>query len=370
MQGVRIIKFLDRYLGSLICLILSFFSSKKELAPEKILVIQLWGVGESVLTLPAIFALRKRFPDASISILMTDRNKDVYYKNRSISSQEKISLNPFSIICFIARNFRKYDLVIDMEEYLNISAIMCFFVGKMRVGYSHGSRSRLYTRTVKYDDAVHASQAFADLLMPLNVKVKVKTLEGLPCTGEDKKHVEKILKGSNYACVAPGAAESAKSRMWPKRNFALLADRLSEKYTILFTGSQAEKSLCTGIISMMKNKDKAINLAGKLTLRQLFCLVKRCSIAISNDTGTMHIAASQNVRTIGLFGPNLPVRFGPLNKKSSSIYKKGICKYSPCINVHRGEVPDCYYKASSDEYQKCMKAIAVEDVVRLSLGSK
>ena len=63
----------------------------------------------------------------------------------------------------------------------------------------------------------------------------------------------------------------------------------------------------------------------------------------------MHIAAAMNVKAIGLFGPNLPVRFGPLNKKSKAIYKEMPC--SPCINVHKGQVPECMHGETSKDYQ-------------------
>ena len=70
------------------------------------------------------------------------------------------------------------------------------------------------------------------------------------------------------------------------------------------------------------------------------------------------MAAAQGVKTIGLFGPNLPIRWAPFGRGNVSIYKKGVCKYSPCINVHLGKVPECILKDNI-----CMKAIKVEDVL-------
>ena len=84
---------------------------------------------------------------------------------------------------------------------------------------------------------------------------------------------------------------------------------------------------------------------------------------IGNDAGAMHIAAAQGAKTIGLFGPNIPLRFAPYGKNNISIYKGEICEFSPCINVHKGEVPDCLYPKHSGDYQKCMKNIKVEDVL-------
>ncbi|MBI2653126.1 glycosyltransferase family 9 protein, partial [Candidatus Woesearchaeota archaeon] len=85
---------------------------------------------------------------------------------------------------------------------------------------------------------------------------------------------------------------------------------------------------------------------------------------IGNDAGPMHIAAAQGVKTIGLFGPNLPIRFGPYGKGNTSLYKGYNCEFSPCINVHKGQVPDCLYPRNSNDYQKCMKNISVNDVLK------
>jgi len=392
MSQVKTIKFLDKHLGSLICFILSpskLFYSRKDVSIKNILIMQLWGIGESVLTLPAINILRKKFPKSNIEILLTERNKDIYFKNKDINKIISIKLNLLSILNFILkcqkfskRKFlsmlknprfltNKYDLVIDMEEYLNTSSIISFFIGKKRIGYSHNIRSMLYTGTIKYNGKQHCSQTFADLLKPLDINFRVNKLIKLNYSSNDEKIIDKILlknkitKNDFIVGVVPGAAESAKSRMWPKENFVELSNNLIKRkknIKIIFIGNDEEKELINDVTNKIKEKNKVLNLAGKITLRQLFYLAEKCDLFISNDTGPMHIATAQDVKTIGLFGPNLPVRFGPLNKKSISIYKGEICKFSPCINVHKGEVPNCYYKCK--DYQKCMKEIKVGDVLK------
>ena len=118
-MSVKLIKILDKHLGGKICWILGMLSKKGNEKLNRILIIQLWGIGESVLTLPSIYALMKKFPNSKIEILLTKRNKDVYY---GINKLRKINLklNPISILKFIIFNYRKYDVVIDMEEYLNV----------------------------------------------------------------------------------------------------------------------------------------------------------------------------------------------------------------------------------------------------------
>ena len=93
---VIVIKFIDKHLGSVICNFLAFFNKKKsaDIKADKILVIQLWGIGETILTLPAIEALRKKFPEAEINILATSRNKDVFFNNKDINNEAIVDIFP------------------------------------------------------------------------------------------------------------------------------------------------------------------------------------------------------------------------------------------------------------------------------------
>lgn len=372
---VVIIKFIDKHVGNFMCDFLSLFKGKKgddKLKIDKILVIQLWGIGETVLTLPAIEALRKNFPDADVNVLATSRNKDVYFNNKNINRIITIKLNPLSIIKFIIKNIKKYDLAVDMEEYLNISAIMSFFAGRRIVGYSHGARAKLYDVKIKYNDKQHAAQAFLDLVRYLGVVYNFEKLPKLNFSKSDKNFVDKFLKlngvknGDFVVCVAPGAAESAKARMWPYERYVELCDEVIAKHDakIIFAGALNENELIGNIQKKMDNKGKTINAAGKVTLNQLFYLISKCDMFIGNDAGPMHVAAAQGIKTLGLFGPNLPVRFGPYGKGNIGLYKGYNCEFSPCINVHKGQVPDCLYPRNSNDYQKCMKNISVDNVLK------
>ncbi len=371
---VAIIKLIDKHAGSILCNFLALFNRKTEFDRDikKILVVQLWGIGETILTLPAIGALRKKFPKAAIVVLATSRNKDVYFENKNIDKVIILKLNPFSILAFIFKNIKEYDLAIDMEEYLNISAIISFFTGKNIVGYSHGARARLYNAKVKYNDKQHAVQTFLDLAMVLEADYDVTKLPKLNFSKNDKNAVDKLLeenkiKGNDFVvCIAPGAAESAKCRMWPFDRYAELCGEIISKHNakVIFVGIKGEIGLVSEIQKKMYNKNNTINLAGKITLSQLFYLISKCNLFVGNDSGPMHVAAAQGVKTLGLFGPNLPIRFGPYGKGNIGLYKGSNCEFSPCINVHLGQVPDCLYPKNSSDYQKCMKNISVNDVLK------
>lgn len=365
-MAVKAIKFIDKYIGIPLCLIfgiLNKLSHKNEVKePKKILVIQLWGIGETILTLPAIRALRLRYPKSNIKILATARNKEVYTGFRDANEIMLVELGFIPIMRFMSRYHKKFDLVIDMEEYLNISALIAFFVGGKRIGFGKRARSLLYTKSTPYNDQQHVVETHMELARLAGAEMKVEKLIKLYVNKKDKNAVGRLLKKLKITDkdflvgIAPGAAESSKSRMWPPERYAKLADILIEKYKakIVFVGNKAEEELVKGIQFLMKNK--SFNLAGKTSLKEAVYLIERCKLFISNDSGPMHIAAAQGVKTIGLFGPNLPIRWHPYGEGNRSVYRPVKC--SPCINVHKGQVPECRYGNN-----RCMQLIRVEEVL-------
>jgi heptosyltransferase-2 len=369
--NVDTVKAVDKYIGACCAYVLGLFKRKQSFSrPKRILFIQLWGIGETVCTLPAVLQTARKFPKASIEVLVTARSRPVYEGFDAIKAIHEIRLNLLSIVGFVFRHTNDFDLMIDLEEYLNTSANIGFFVGKYRVGYADQARSRLYDKTASYNDRQHVVNTFLDLPELVGVRGTVQRLPRLPSNAKTMGMVRKLFKlysipaKSLLVGMGTGAAESSRSRKWPAERFAEFADKIitAHNATVVFFGSEEEANDIDSIGSLMHNK--AVNLAGKTNVRQLFAVMAKMDLFIGNDSGPMHIAAAQGVKTIGLFGPNLPQRFGPFGPSNAAIHKAGSCEFSPCINVHKGETPDCLYPHDSEDYQKCMKAISVDEVMR------
>lgn len=359
MPSVSLIKAMDSLFGSPLCALLPTLKKNKISKVKNILLIQLWGLGETILTLPAVKAIQKHYPNAHLTVLATERNA-IVFENQGLTVN-KISLNPLSILSYLLRNLRKYSLVVDFEEYLNISSLMAYALGSFRVGYCQRARGALYHQSVPFDDKKHNSKTFEDLAKILGIN-KFTPLPKLHYSKNDEGKITRLIPKNRVIGIVPGAAESASARMWPKKRFYELCRELKKKYSIVLIGNDKEKSLTNWIEDKLADKKRVVNLAGKLSIEELFALIDRLDLLITNDTGPLHVASAQNTPTIGLFGPNTPVRFGALAKKSKNIYKPKSCSFSPCINVHQGKVPDCLYKKNSINYQKCMKAISVREV--------
>ncbi|NPA39621.1 MAG: glycosyltransferase family 9 protein [Thermodesulfobacteria bacterium] len=370
----KILRTLDKILGSFFVLSFLVFSKvlygklspfkKSSTKVKSILVIRLWALGESILTLPMISVLKNN-NFLKVDVLVSRRNKEVF---ESVDFVDDVLL--ISDFKRLLSNLRNYDLVIDTEPYFFFSAVLAKFLGKKVVGFAGLFRDKLYDFKVKYKDDCHAVLNFCNLLSPLNIHFFPEKLISIRYTNEDKVKVNELLNSFNLTNgrligIHCGTAETAPWRGWKKQKFAELISKVAKMgYFVILTGGKREYLLNEEVISLIneeKIKNKVFNFAGKTNLRELAYLLTNFEVFISNDTGPMHLSAAMGTKTIGLFGPNLPERFAPFGKGNVAIYKASNLNCSPCINVHKGEFRSCKFNG------KCMDLIEVEDVYKAFL---
>jgi heptosyltransferase II len=355
-------RFIEKNVLPSICLLLSFFKKKKPLDPQpkNILVLRFWGVGETILTLPMLKALKEATPGSKITVLCTPRNYDVFFAQPFIGECRKVWT--FSVIPLILTNLGKYDLVIDTEPHFAVSAILAFFMGKRSIGFDYGQRAKLYDANVHYNDTQHVVYTFCDLLSPLGISARPKEPVRLRYGEDARKAADLRFEADNIRPrtgkpilgVHAFCGPTAPWRAWPRERFVQLIDRITARYdcTVILTGTGAEAVGNAQIISMLKRKNEVYSFPD-LSSATLFYLISQYDLMISNDTGPMHIAAAQGVPTIGLFGPNTPERFGPFPaEKNTAIYHQ--TPNHPVINVHRNEFKPCD--------GACMRLITVDEV--------
>jgi heptosyltransferase-2 len=344
-MNIPLLRWIDKIVGGVICIIIGLLSlpfPKAKLDPKRILIIKLWAMGEAVITLPLIRALRKKYPRANITVLCRNRVKDVYEGSKEIDRVQSAEL--FPLLGFL-RYARKYDVVVDCEPYLKISALYAWWFGKRRLGFSHGARSLLYTDRVRYNDKQHAVLTYVDLAGPLGVEGKPDRLVPVATSRADEKKIDALFKewgikqSDKIVCINPGAAESAKSRTWPAKRFAKVADALVKEFLvkIIITGAKSERPEAEKVAGAMHYA--SINAAGLTNLKELAVLLKRCTLTISNDTGVVHLSPAMGAPTIGLYCPNTPVRWAPYGPGNDYVYKP--VREKPCINTHKGQFPAC-----------------------------
>lgn len=343
--SIRLARIFDRVIGGLLCILVSLlriFSKKQK--PERILVVKLWAIGESILVLPLLKEIRSKHPKARIDVLAMGNGEvfDGYVNNIR-------RFSPWTVI----KGLRSYDLVYDTEPYSNGSAAIARWMGKYVVGFSHGVRALPYDKKVRYNDQQHISRTYLDLI---EAKRTPATLPPLRIRKSDEKKAKSLLpKAKRIIGIGAGVGASCKGRLWPYEKWAELIDRLIIEHDVdaVLVGTKSDEQANSYLMEHVENKERLHNLQDKTNLKEFFALIKQLDLFIGIDSGHMHVAAAMGTPTIGLFGPNTPTRFRPYGKKNTAIYKPVLNQ--PCINVHKGEVPDC-------EGHNHMSRITVEDV--------
>lgn len=315
-----------------------FVGQKKHLIshPKKILVIRLWALGSSLLTFPMIKQLQHHYgKDVQYDLLATSRNIGVF-KNQWYFGQ---IYNLFSLrgVWQMLLSFKKYDIVVDAEEYFRISSLVSLWVAKVSVGYANiGIRKLAYVHPSYYSEQQHNIVNCLSLLTPLWITIQPpECMEKLVYQEKDTIKVDRFLLDIRHSaldfrliCLHTWWAETSPDRFRASDNWIQLIQEIDRKYwdkvVILLTGTAFEQSWAQHILDMLPStiRGHVISLCGKSTTFELAYLLTQCDLMISNDTWPMHLAAAMGTKTIGLFWPNIPQIFGPWPlQKNISLYK-------------------------------------------------
>jgi len=321
-------------------------------------------IGDAVLSTPALAFLRKIYPDAHIAILTKEWAKDVFKANPSID--EIMTLNKSLLRASMEVRQKRFDSGLLFPDSFS-SALLFFIAGiPQRMGYPTDGRYLLLNRRIRRSrdfKKEHQVMYFLRLVQALGHKsICFESSSDINLvwmvTDEERKRTDTILKEVGLFSdrdvlvgINPGAAFGPAKR-WFTDRYAKLADELVKRYNvkvIIFGGPQ-DCDITGEVASLMKSS--SINLAGKITLRELAAIIARCNVFITNDTGPMHIAAAVGTKVVAIFGSTDPVRTSPWGEGHIIVKKEVEC--SPCLK------PFCL----RNDY-KCLDMITVEDVLGL-----
>jgi len=345
---ISFFRFIDKYLIWFFLLIffrlkhIPFVNKNKiKQSPKKILVIRLWALWSSLLTFPMIKQLKDHYWDnIQYDLLASTRNIWVF-KNQWYF-QNMFNLFSLKDLLKLVISFKKYDIVIDAEEYFRVSSFVSLWTWKLTVGYGNiFIRKLVYNHHHIYSEKMHNLVNCLSLLKPLWIKIHIpNSMEPLIYLDKDKEKVDEFLKWLSYSeliCMHTGLAETSKDRAWPKeRRIELIPQVLVKKEDciIVLSWSKWEYDAVQEIYNSLDKKyhHSIINICWLFNIFQFAYLLEKCDLMISNDTGPMHLSACMWTKTIWLFWPNLPLRFWPYPEKNNVwMYK---WNWEASINVH------------------------------------
>ncbi len=341
--------------------------------PQRILAIKLYGLGNITMLLPAMAALRQGLPGAEIDFLTLRENRTLLERAGVVDHAIGVSAEGYGRLigslwqAFRTIRRRRYDLVIDFEQFVKLSAIIAYLSGAPeRIGFNTDGQRRgwLFTIRVVYTDSEHMRNIFMRLLRPLGVYLRPET-PPLPIEPQEAARAEAILAQHGVAPdhfplvgVHVGSGPNfyeVPLKRWPTRSFARLCDALIKRHgaSIVFTGKgNGERALIRETMALMQHP--AIDTCDQLSVGELLGLLRACHLVVSNDTSVMHLAAALKRPLAALFGPTNPLQYGPGNDEDLVFYKDLFC--SPCLTNYNLKVSYC-----SDPV--CIQTIGVEEAL-------
>ncbi len=299
---------------------------------KNILIVRTDRIGDVVLTTPAIKVLHQAYPAARISILVTPSTYDLvngnpYVDEILVDDRQRRHKGLFGFLRLVREiRLKRFDLAIIYHTKRRYN-LACYAAGiPFRLGYKNekfGFLLSLPLKDVRPWGTKHEAKYCMDVLKAIGVENDDLDIF-VPLQKEAEGWMfnwmrENNLKPNEFIVIHPGASDFTKC--WPTANFALLMDRLAERYAlkIVLIGSPQTISFAEEILRQTRKAPEFLNLTGKTSVAQMASLLRRSRLLISNDSGPVHVAAGVGTSVISLFLRNQPginaERWRPLGPK-------------------------------------------------------
>jgi heptosyltransferase-2 len=287
-------------------------------------------IGDAVMSLPALRAIRGIFPHAHIAVLAKPWVGDLYARETVIDR-----VIPFAgTRREIAARLRpeRFDAAILLQNAFD-AALVAWMAGiPVRIGYKRDGRGLLLTHAIRVPEPGeiprHERFYYLELLRRAGLMERFPECDSIRLDGIPESRVAGMARlreiGIETAPVgiSPGAAYGSAKR-WPADRFAEVARAMGP---VLLFGSAGERDLCESIAQSVPG---AVNLAGRTTLREFIDLAAACRLFLTNDSGAMHIASALGVPTVTVFGATDDTTTGPTGPLARIVREHAEC--APCL---------------------------------------
>lgn len=376
----------DSWLGWPVAILLGLWPRRRRpvpASPRAIVVVKLSGLG-SLLTCAAVFrALRAAQPQARITVVALEGTAPAAQllpevdEVIAISAASPVRLLRNGLRALRTLRSRRVDVIADIEYFSKLSTVFCALAGaRCRLGFQLPARwrTRLLDGGVAFREDIHFRACVAQLLQPLGVDGRnLADAAVLPCpirippaAGPAADELLAACGGSVDTCwiaVNPHATALCVQRRWPLERFAQVAGALLQAHParrLLIPGSADERARAEDLRVQLPAsvRERVHVLAGRTDLATLAAVLRACRLVLTGDTGLMHVAAAAGTPLVALFGPESPVRYGPVGSGPVRVLC-GVVPCGPCLCYKNHKRAPC-----GAEPAACMLAIDTGDVLR------
>jgi heptosyltransferase II len=328
------------------------------MALDRILIRGPNWVGDAVLAIPAMKAVREQYKSAEITLLVRPWVAGLFasapFVDKVWSEPKPAGLGDWTRLTRTIRA-RRFDVALLLPNSFE-SALMTFLGGvPRRIGYATDGRRWMLTNPVTpRKQPRHQVGYYLELASVFSAPPDRPSIE-MEATAEEREDARKLLGAEGIPMNAPflvvnaGAAYGSAKR-WHEDRFAAAADILAGELglRVALIGSEAERPIAAEIRNRTRSEAAVLN--GKTSLETLIGVLAESSLMITNDSGPMHIAAALGVPTVAVFGSTDERVTGPFSP-SARIVKHAV-ECSPCL------LRECPID------HRCMNGVTVENVCR------
>jgi heptosyltransferase-2 len=315
-------------------------------------------LGDAVMSLPAIRAIRQIFPHAHIALVARPWVADLYARERSIDRvipyTAQKGLGAKRAFAGLLRR-EHFDAAILLQNAFDAAFIAWLAGIPERIGYNRDARGLLLTQAIAVpepgDIPRHQRFYYLELLRRAGMLERFPEVGAIRLDGIDDAraagaaHLTSLGISGPAVGVSPGAAYGNAKRWLPER-FAAVAQTLAPSAVLLF-GSAGERELCESVAEPLRRGGVTVrNFAGETTLREFIDLAAACRLFLTNDSGAMHVASALGVPTVAVFGATDDIATGPTGPLARVVREHAEC--SPCL------LRECPID------HRCMTAVTVE----------
>ena len=314
----------------------------------KVLVRATNWLGDAVMSLPAVRAIRQVFPHSRVGVVARPWVADLYVGETAI---DDVIVYPAHKSLRAKREFaaqlreRGFECAILLQNAFDAALMAWMARIPVRIGYNRDARGPLLTRAVPVPEPgeIPRNERFyyLELLRRAGLigrheyvhwGVPGIQLEGIETArNSGTRQLAGLGIAGDVVGISPGAAYGNAKRWLPER-FAETAARLCSAPVspVLVFGSAAERELCDQVTGALGRLHiDARNLAGETSLRQFIDLAAACRLFLTNDSGAMHVASALGVRTVAVFGATDDTTTGPAGHYARVVRAHAEC--SPCL---------------------------------------
>ena len=341
-------------------------ASDDELPPRRVLLFRLERIGDLLMTLGAISAIRARLPDAELRLVVGSWNAPLAHCMPVIDAVETFDVPWLSrerpgstlraaAVQSAAWRRHRFDLAINFEPDIRSNVLVAASGARRRAGYASGGGGGFLTDALDYDRAIHSAanaQRLVDRLLPPDRFPPIadsgnRTQLLIPRAAREaaRRLLAEHAGSGRLIGINPGAGRLIKE--WPPERFSAVAAALAadDGATIVLLGAEGDRAQADGVRQALPSEVALIDIVGQVPLLELAAVLTRLAVLITGDTGPAHLAATVDTPVVAIFGPTDPNRYAPLTRHGEVVHADLWCR--PCGRLRRPPkrcthgTPDC-----------------------------